>query len=294
MLSSTIRHRELIMRLVKRDLKVRYKASSLGFLWSVAKPLLLVLVYAIVFDKVLQLKLPNASELNFGYSLFIMAGLLPWIFFSTSVAESMYVILNNANLVKKVRLPLEVFPLSTVIGNLIHFLLAMIVVLIFIFACGIRPSAPMLLFPLIVLLETLLAIGFALMLSALNVFYRDIASAFEVIFTAWMYGTPIIYSVDLAARAFGLGGGTGHLPSWLFNLYMLNPMAPIVLAYRRILLYSSPQGAAHVVPVPEYAAFANDGWLMGWLGVSAIVTILLLVGGWLIFQRYSRSFADEV
>jgi len=149
----------------------------------------------------------------------------------------------------------------------------------------------------LVALQTLLAVGFALALSALNVFYRDIASAFEVAFTGWLYATPIIYPIHYAADAFGLIDGGGHLPSWLFYLYMLNPMTPIVLAYRRILLYGSPQGAANVVPPPEYATFASahpDLWLAGWLGVTAVVSMILLFVGRAIFRRYSQWFADEV
>jgi len=295
LLLSALRHRELILRLVKRDLKVRYKSSSLGFLWSVAKPLLLVLIYTIVFDVVLGISI-GSDQVDFHYSLFIMSALLPWVYFSSSVGEAMHVILSNANLIKKVRLPLEVFPLSTVLGNLIHFLLAMIVVFGFIAWEGIGISPLVLYFPLLVLLQTLLALGMALMFSALNVFYRDIASAFEVIFTAWLYGTPIIYSIQHLAGKFWPVEGAAEFPLWLFNLYMLNPMTPIVLAYRRILLYATPQGPAQAVPAPEYA-FAGahpDLWLLGWLGISALITLILLVIGYAVFKRYSIRFADEV
>lgn len=295
MLLSALRHRELIMRLVKRDLKVRYKSSSLGFLWSIAKPLLLVVIYTIVFDIVLDIGV-GAEQVDFHYSLFIMVALMPWIYFASTVGESMQVILGNANLVKKVRLPLEVFPLSSVIGNLIHFLLAMIVVFAFIAWEGVGFSWSALWFPALVLLQSILVVGFALLLSALNVFYRDIASAFEVILTAWLYGTPIIYSIAHVGKVFGFGGGEAKLPQWLFHLYMLNPMTPLILAYRRIFLYATAQGSGTVVPAPEYAFIgANpDLWLLKWVGISTLTSLIIFALSWAIFQHYAKYFADEV
>jgi len=200
MLLSLFRHRELILRLVKRDLKVRYKSSVLGFLWSVAKPLLLVAIYTFAFDTLLNLKLP-APEIPF--SMHMMAGLLPWVYFSTAVGESIHVILANASLIKKIRLPNEVFPVATVLSNLGHFLLALPVLFGFMAWKGIFLTWQALWLVPLILLQTALAVALALLLSALTVYYRDVASACEVIFTAWFYATPIIYPISLVAQVFG-------------------------------------------------------------------------------------------
>lgn len=288
------------MRLVKRDLKVRYKASVLGYLWSVAKPLLLVVIYTIVFDKFLAIPLnpeaPPGEALP--YSAHIMTGLLAWIFFTGAVGESMHVILANGNLIKKVRLPHEVFPVAAVLSNLAHFLLALPVLFAFMGWKGIDLTWQALWLVPLVGLQTMLAVAFALALSALNVFYRDISSAFEAIFTAWLYATPIIYPVGIPARHMGLGGAAGPFDSLLFNLYMLNPMAPIVLAYRRVLLYAAPFGPGAESPPPlEYAAFAGthpDQWLLIQLGLCALLALALLWIGSRIFSHYSPRFADEL
>ncbi|MCX7011315.1 MAG: ABC transporter permease [Candidatus Sumerlaeota bacterium] len=297
MLPTLFRHRELILRLVKRDLKVRYKSSVLGFLWSVAKPLLLVAIYTFVFDKVLGLTL-EVKEIPF--SLHVMAALLPWLFLAAALGESMHVILANGSLIKKIALPHEVFPVATVLGNLAHFLLALPVLFAFMAWKGIGLNWPALWLPALILLETVLAIALALILSALNVFYRDVASAFEVGLTAWFFATPIVYSLQQVARkfAFGAAAATGDVwPRWVFDLYMLNPMTPIALAYRRVLLYAYPLGPDKQIPPPEYAAVGGahpDLWLVGWLGVSALTTLALLLAGMAIFRHYSRLFADEV
>lgn len=304
------RNRELILRLVKRDLRVRYKSSVLGFLWSVAKPLLLVGIYAFVFDIVLQAPL---GARGIPYSLHVMAGLLPWFYFAGAVSESMNVILGNANLIKKIRLPHEVFPVAAVLGNLIHFLLALPVLFAFMAWAKIWPGWETLYLAPLIALETVLAVAFALFLSALNVFYRDIASAFEVIFTGWLYATPIIYSLSMPAAVAKFGyapaaapalatvfGATpsSAFPQWVFQLYMLNPMTPITLAYRRILLYAQPPGGAGPAPAPEYAAYAGghdpDLWLLGRLGLCAVTVGILLFLSIRVFRHYSVRFADEV
>jgi len=315
MIRNLIRYRELTLRLVKRDLKVRYKSSVLGFLWSVAKPLLLVVVYTFVFDFLFGTELNIEKDGNaipgaeIPYALYVMAGLLPWVYFSTAVGESMNSILANGNLIKKIALPHEVFPAATVLGGLVHFLLAMPVLIAFMAWSNIGLSWQVLwLIPLIAL-QTVLAMAFAMLLSALNVFYRDISSAFEVIITAWLFSTPIIYPLVMAAEKFGVGsggqsmkvveggGGGGTLAPWMFQLYMLNPMTPIVIAYRRVLLFAVPLGDSQTIPDPEYVSFGYgnpDMWLAGQLAICAATTIVLFLIGSRVFRRKSRFFADEV
>lgn len=270
--------RNLLYNLVRRDLTVRYKSTVLGFFWSFVKPLAMTAIFWLVFDKILGL---NLREQGIHFALHLLAGVLAWTFFAGACGESMGVILANANLVKKLRLPLPVFPLSVVISHFIHFIMALLVLVALLIVAGLTPTAAFLLLPPIMLLHFLLTLAVSLMLSALNVFYRDIGSLWEVLTTAWFYATPIVYPVYLATdklNSLGLG--------WLKWLYLANPMTPIILAYRQVLLY-----AALDHPAAELAP-ARDLWLS--LLLCLAVTLFLLWAGRKIFSHFAQSFADEL
>ena len=213
-------------------------------------------------------------------ALYMLTGILAWTFFAGATSESMNVIFANANLIKKVRLPLGVFPLAAVCSNMIHFVLALLVLIVLLVFFGPGPSPAFALMPLIIALQFALILAISLALAALNVFYRDVASLWEVVLTAWFYATPVVYPV---AQATGKLMGM-HL-FWLKWLYLLNPMTPIVLAYQWVLLYA-PLGK----PMPG----VTPGEL--WLSVGACVgfTLVLLGLAWKLFIHFSKSFADEL
>lgn len=276
MLRSLWTSRNLLASLVRRDLTVRYKSTVLGFFWSFAKPLAYMLIYQIVFGEILRLQM---RESRIPFSLHILAAVLPWTFLVSAASEAMGSVMASANLVKKVRLPVEVFPLAAVLAQAIHFGLAMAVYVGVMILAGLPPGPAFLLLPVVAAIQLILVSAVALLLSSLYVFYRDVASIWEVVTAAWFYACPIIYPVYYAMDYFNERGW-----AWAEWLYLANPMAPIVLSYRRILLYGALQD-----PVKE---FPGDLTLaLSLLGVGIFSLGLLWVTS-RIFNRLSRRFAD--
>jgi lipopolysaccharide transport system permease protein len=279
MLREVFEARELLATLVKRDLKARYKSSVLGFFWSFAKPLLLMLVLLIVFSVIMRFNILREWTTRLPYAMHLLAGVLAWTFFAGGLLDAMHSILANADLIKKVKVPIVVFPLSTVASHLVHYLLGLIVLLIFMIFFRIPFTLYLLLLPGVIVLQVLLMIGLALIVSSLNVFYRDVASISEVLLSLWFYLTPILYPAFLAAKELQ-GWGAG-----LFYLYMLNPMAPIVVAYRAVVYHGVLKGAPEITP-----AIA----LWGYLALALVVIAIVMFIGRSVFRHYERKFADEL
>ena len=185
-LRELLRYRSLIVNLVVRELKARYKNSALGFLWSLLNPLGMMLVFWVVFDQVFQSDIEH-------YPIFLLTGLLPWNFFQASVLGGTSSIVGNGHLLKKVYFPREVLPIAAVLSQLVNFLLAFVVLfaaLIF-FPEGI--SSWLWLLPLIIVIQTVFSIGIVFILSTVNVFYRDTMMIIDVVMLAWFFLTPIFY-----------------------------------------------------------------------------------------------------
>lgn len=289
------RSRELVFTLMKRDLKIRYKSSTLGFLWSFGRPLFLMLVIWGVFS--LMVRIPS-SHPWLPFSLHLLTGMLPWMFMAGAVSEALYSVIGNSNVVKKVWLPVEVFPASVVGGQLVHLVLASVPFSLFVLAYALFGHAPsgdggeaarlgtsvlpnweVLLIPLVVLLQTLLAFGLALIVASLNVFYRDMASITEIGLNAWFYLTPVIYPAQLARDTL-----KAHGLDFAYWLWLANPMTPITLAYRRLAFGHLFDGAPEV----------SDATLLLGLGVATATTGIILMIGIAMFGRMSRRFADEL
>ena len=271
--------RELLITLVKRDLKARYKSSILGFFWSFAKPLLLMLVLLVVFSIIMRFDILRDWSERLPYAMHLLAGVLAWTFFSGGLLESAYSILANAELIKKVKVPIVVFPLASVAANLVNFLLGLVVLFIFMIFFNIPFTFYLILLPAVIIMQLLLMIGIALIISSLNVFYRDVFSITEVLLSLWFYITPIFYPAFMAQNA---------LNSWakgLFKIYMLNPMASIVIAFRAVLYHGVLKGTSEVYP-----PFA----IWGYLGLSLIIISCVLFIGRATFKHYERKFADEI
>lgn len=268
-------NRELLWTLVKRDLKVRYKASVLGFFWSFCKPLLLTLVLLAVFSNVPKF---NLEAPGLPFVLHLLVGVLAWSFFSGAVNEGMYSILSNSDLVKKVKLPAEVLPAASVVSNLIHFILAQAVLLFFLVVFGVWPTGWILLAPVPILMLAAFALSLAAMTAALNVFYRDVVSIMEIVMQAWFYGTPIFYALYHAK-----GLLLEKLGPWAYWLYAANPLTPIVLAYRRCMLASKLH--------PREAA---DAHLLALLGLALFLIVVTHLVCYAVFRRFRPRFADEL
>ncbi len=218
-LRSLLRYRALVQSLVSRELKARYRGSVLGFLWSFANPLLLLLTYTLVFTLVL----PNRDPTIQPYWLFLFCGILPWTWFQASLAESSGVIIASGNLIKKVLFPAEVLPTVSVLANLAHFLLGLPILLVFLAWKG-NLSWIALALPLPLLVQLVLSLGMALLLSALTVHFRDIQNILSHLLHLWFFGTPVIYSYARIPEG-----------SPLREVLRLNPMTHVIVSYQQML-----------------------------------------------------------
>ena len=257
------RYRALIQSLVARELKARYRGSVLGFFWSFINPLTLLLIYTFVFKYVM----PSAIQGIDNYTLFMFCGLLPWTWFAASLTESSGVLISGGNLIKKVLFPAEILPIVTVTANMIHFFLALPILVVFL----IYYKAPLtvgelLCFPLVVLVQYIFTLACALILSALTVHFRDIKDILSNVLSLWFFATPIIYPyLHMPASAQG------------FKKYLnLNPFTHLVISYQEILFFAGP--------------FGHWKWLAA-LGVGSVG--LFLFAYW-VFDRLRDSFAEEV
>jgi len=265
-LREVLTYRDLVRNLVMRDLKVRYKNSVLGFLWSLLNPLMMMVIFTVVFT----IMLPNNTIDRF--PVFVLCALLPWNFFSSSVMTSVHSVVGNAHLIKKVYFPREVLPLSSVLANLVNFLLAMIVLfgMMFIFRTPLTVWA--LLLPVIVLVQVIFTLGLAFFLSTVNVFYRDTAAIMDVAMLAWFFLTPVFYPMTILPHyrtVFGLALDIQRLA------YILNPMASLIASYRVILYHGAP---------PAFDFLAR----------TVVTALAFLALGFLVFARYSRVFAEQL
>jgi lipopolysaccharide transport system permease protein len=203
-------YRELIRNLVVRDLKVRYKNSAFGFAWSLLNPLFMMVVLSVVFSLVFE----RASPVE-NFPAFLVAGLIPWNFTNMSLTRAVNSILDSSQLVRKVFFPREVIPISVVLANFVHFLLAIPVLLVILMFLGVMPNPKIILLPPLILIHLELVLGIALFISCVNVFYRDMGVAMDLLLQGWFFATPIFYHHWI-------------LPIWLQKPAMANPLAAII------------------------------------------------------------------
>jgi ABC-type polysaccharide/polyol phosphate export permease len=221
-----IRYRYLLQNLVRRDLKVRYRNSVLGILWSLLNPLFMMLVFSLIFGKLIpRVDIPH-------YPVFFLVGLLPWNFFSGSVLSGTVSITSNSPLIKKVFFPRVLLPTATLLSNLVNFLLAFIVLVIFLYVSGIGLTVHALWLPAILFTQLLFTLGLVLILGTLHVFYRDVVMILDVVMLAWFFMTPIIYSLDLLSESQTIMNITFN-PAVVMR--WVNPMASIIDGYRTVL-----------------------------------------------------------
>jgi len=256
-------YRELLYFLTWRDVKVRYKQAILGVAWAVLQPVLTMVVFTIVFDKIMDVQytptIVDGKEVP--YAIFTYAALLPWQLFAGAIQRSGISLVGNANLLTKVYFPRLIIPISAVVAGLVDFAISFVVFLILMAAYGLPPSWHMFWLPLLVLLAMATALVFGLWLSALNVLYRDVQYVIPFLVQLWMFLSPVIWSQ------------TFDKPLYNF-LYSLNPMVGVINGFRWALIGGDPPG--------------------GTTAVSAAMVLVLLVTGLLYFKRMERTFADVV
>jgi lipopolysaccharide transport system permease protein len=250
------RYRHLLRNLVLKDLKLKYRGSVIGFAWSLANPLLMVGIYTLAFKTIMQVR----TE---GFVFYLMLGLLAWTYFAGSLSMSTGSIADNGGLVKSVRFPRAILPTATVLFNLAQYILTVIVFLpLMLITYHIPLAAPMLLFPVFVLLQTLFTIGLALALAAGTAFFRDVRHLLDVAISLLFWTTPVVYQMrDVSSR--------------LGKLLLLSPMAPFVTAYHNIFY-------DRVWPSPSI-------WI-----ITIVYTVVALTFGLWIVVRYEDQFAERV
>ena len=249
-------YRELLKSNVKKEIRGKYKGSFLGILWSFINPLLTVLVYAIVFPYILRVKQDN-------YLIFLIVGVMPWNFFTTVVQQGTTTILGNENIIKKVFFPREILPISVATSALINFFISCIIVFIFVIASGIGIHKYVILLPIIAIIQYMLSLGITFILSAINVYVRDVEYIVNFLVTMLFYGTPVLYSLS----TFGNG--------FISKLINLNPMTHIIEAYRSILYY---------LTWPDFKS----------LGLVALFSFIVMIIGYFIFRKLEKGFAEEL
>lgn len=249
-------YREMIFSLVRRDLKGRYKGSALGFLWTFINPLLQLGVYTLVFSVIMR----NGIE---DFYLFLFVALVPWIFFSTSVSGGASCIWSQQDMVKKIYFPREVLPIAFVTSQFVNMLLSLLVVLAVLIVSGKGVNIIALLYlPVVMLVEYLLSISMAMLTSAITVYLRDMEYLLGIITMAWQFLTPVMYSID-------------QVPEQIRFLFSLNPMTPVIIAYRDILYYGR---------IPELNTLVH----------AITFGIILLVIGIVVFSKLKKHFVEEL
>jgi ABC-2 type transport system permease protein len=282
-LRELFRHREVLVNLTRKETKVKYKSSVLGVAWSMLNPALYLVVFYVVFTFILRSGIEN-------FVVYLLSGIVPWSLFATGLQGATGSVVANGPLVTKVAFPREILPLSAIGASLVNFFFQSIVLLaaLLVFTYPFfGPALVLVPFAVLVLLLFVTAVGLAT--SALNVRYRDTHHLVDLALLAWFWVTPIVYpGATLVAE---------NLGSRALQLYLLNPMANVVLAFQRALyggtsevaLYGDPAGGIEsVLPDPGIA------WYAGRLGVLAVVSFLLLYLTWRTFYRRSGDFAEEL
>ena len=253
-------HRYAIHNLVLKDFKVRYRNMSLGFLWSVINPLIMLGVLVFVFTYVLKI---NREPY---FAVFLLIGLVLFNFISLCLTASTTCIKDNSSVVKKIIFPRTIIPISVVLSQVIHLCIQLGVVGLFIVILHVPPSLTMLWIPLILVIELIFIMGAALICSCLNVYFRDIQYLVESGLTVFFWFTPIFYSLETARN---------NLPSWLYKLYIINPLAGCIAAARNAILRHSS---------PDIFSF----------GMAIAVAFTTLGIGIVLFNKLHTQFADKI
>lgn len=251
--------REVVFFLTWRDIKVRYKQTILGALWAILQPLLTMIVFSVIFGKLLGV----ASD-DIPYPLFAYSGLIVWTFFANGVSQASSSMVAEGNMIKKVYFPRMAIPIASIAAGLVDFCLAFIVLIGMMIYYGQAPSLAILTLPLFLLLAIFTALGVGMWFSALNVLFRDIRYVIPFLLQVWLFASPVAYSTSLIANK-----GFWNV------IYGLNPMAGVVNGFRWALL-GTPMDQPQIIIV------------------SSIVSLVLLVSGAFFFKRVERNFADVV
>lgn len=256
MFCNIYRYREMLINMVRRELRGKYKGSILGFLWTFINPLLQLVVYTIVFSNIMRMGVSN-------YEIFLFVALIPWMFFSTSVLSGAGSIIYNQSLVTKIYFPREILPLSVVTSNFINMIYCSVIVLAVVLFYHMNLNFEVwFMLPVIAFIEYILVIGIVLIVSALTVYFRDLEHILGIIIMAWQFLTPVMYPESF-------------VPSQYQAILYLNPMTPIIISFRDVLYYGK-------MPVVENLVYAF------------LWSLIIFICGFLLFGKLQKDFAEEL
>jgi len=251
-------YRDLLLFLAWRDIKVRYKQTVLGTAWAIIQPLMTMVVLTIVFGKLGKM----AEHTNVPYPLLTFCAAVPWTLFAASLTQASNSLISSQNLISKVYFPRLIIPMSSILGALLDFAIALVVLIMMMLVYGLAPLSSVVLLPVFVLLTLMSALAAGLWLSALNVEYRDIRYTIPFLTQLWLLASPVGYS-------------SGEVPAKWQTLYGLNPMTGVIEGFRWALLGTNPPPA-------------------GMMLVSGGITVAMLIGGLFYFRRMEKTFADLI
>lgn len=255
MFKELYKYRELLRTNVKKEIRGKYKGSFLGVLWSFVNPLLMTLVYAIVFPFLLRSTTPH-------YVTYLVIGILPWNWFTTIVAQGTTTFLSNAGIIKKVYFPREILPISVVTSGLVNFLISLLIIALFLICSGIGFSWYIVFLPLIILIQYIFSLAVVFFTSAIDVYVRDSEYIINFLIQMVFYATPILYTLDM-------------FPAKFQTLLKINPMVTIINSYRDALFYQS---------LPHIKS----------LFIILAVCLLLLCITYKLFKKLEKGFAEEL
>ena len=248
-------YRELLKSSIKKDVGGKYKNSVLGVLWSFLYPLLQIAVYAIVFPLIMRSNMEN-------YTVFVCCGLIPWNFFSTAISRSSFTMIENGNILKKVYFPREILPISVVTSEAVNFVISTIIILAFVLGTGMGLTWYVIFYPVILLIQYILLIGISLFVSSITVYFRDLQHFIGIALQLLFYATPIVYATNIIPESY----------QWILRL---NPMTFIIDGYRSIFYYQQQ---------PDFMT----------LGMTLLISVVLCVVGYLLFNKLQKRSAEEL
>ena len=254
-LTQLFKYRALIQILIQRELKARYRGTILGFLWSFVNPLVLMVIYVLVFSIYMRIDMKN-------YGVFLLCGILPWAWFSSGLNEATLSIISNGGLIKKIYLPSEIFPFVYIGSNMIHYLLTIPILFLFLILFQVKVSWLLLFFPLIVCIQFIFAYSLSLILSSLAVQFRDLLHVVPNLLMIWFFLTPVFYPIAM-------------VPGKYLPLVDFNPMARLIMAYQDIFFYN------RLPSIPSLSIMA---------GLSSLLLLIALS----FFEARKDLFAEEV
>lgn len=249
------KYREFLKTSIKKEFRGKYKKSFLGVLWSFLNPLFQLLIYALVFPFILKNDVDN-------YIIFLIVALMPWNFFNMTILQSAASIVTNGGIIKKVYFPREILPISTTTSNLLNFLITGIIVIFALLISGVGIGSSVLLLPIIIIIQYILQLGLAFIFSSITVYVRDVEYLLNVFMMLMFYLCPIVYSSDM-------------IPDKFLPIFKLNPMFHIIEYYRTILYSKQIPNLLHIL-------------------MLFIACLLVLILGYVIFQKCKKRFAEEL